>query len=167
MNASSNFACWGVIQNLDLDQRKSVPRLVKLEVVGENTGRRMDMPGVLDALYKGHVNVAALSRVLERQFMAFDGAEPMDYAIIGDILAYCRDFPGIRHHPIEDHLYIVVRGLNPELAMETAPIVAEHEALSGLVVEVSVMLNQVLMEIPVPGSPTKSTPLGIRAAIRQ
>ena len=125
------------------------------------------MPGVLDALYKGHVNVAALSRVLERQFMAFDGAEPMDYAIIGDILAYCRDFPGIRHHPIEDHLYIVVRGLNPELAMETAPIVAEHEALSGLVVEVSVMLNQMLMEIPVPGSPTKSTPLGIRAAIRQ
>ena len=46
------------------------------------------MPGVLDALYKGHVNVAALSRVLERQFMAFDGDEPMDYAIIGDILAY-------------------------------------------------------------------------------
>ena len=118
------------------------------------------MPGVLDALYKGHVNVAALSRVLERQFMAFDGAEPMDYAIIGDILAYCRDFPGIRHHPIEDHLYIVVRGLNPELAMETAPIVAEHEVLSGLVVEVSVMLNQVLMEIPVPGKPHQKHALG-------
>jgi hypothetical protein len=155
-----------VILNLDLDQRGSVLRLVKLEVVGENTGRRMDMPGILDALYKDHVNVAALSRVLERQFMVFDGSEPMNYDIVGDILAYCRDFRGIRHHPIEDFLYTVVRGLNPELAMETAPIVAEHEALSGLVVEGSVMLSQVLMEMPIPGGPTKSTPLGIRAAIR-
>ena len=166
MNAPSNFACWGVILNLDLDQRGSVPQLVKLEVVGENTGRRMDMPGILDALYKDHVNVAALSRVLECQFMVFDGSEPMDYDIVGDILAYCRDFRGIRHHPIEDLLYTVVRGLNPELAMETAPIVSEHEALSGLVVELSVMLSQVLMEMPIPGDPTKSTPLGIRAAIR-
>ena len=125
------------------------------------------MPAVLDALYRDHANMSALLRVLDLQLGAFDNAEPMDYYIVGDVLSYCRDFPGIRHHPIEDHLYIVVRGLNPELAMETAPIVAEHEALSGLVVEVSVMLNQVLMEIPVPGSPTKSMPLGIRAAIRQ
>jgi len=110
--------------------------------------------------------VAVLSRVLECQFMVFDGSEPMDYDIVGDILAYCRDFRGIRHHPIEDLLYTVVRGLNLELAMETAPIVSEHDALSGLVAEVSVMLSQVLMEMPIPGDPTKSTPLGIRAAIR-
>ena len=110
--------------------------------------------------------MAVLSRVLECQFMVFDGSEPMDYDIVGDILAYCRDFRGIRHHPIEDLLYTVVRGLNPELAMETAPIVSEHEALSGLVAEVSVMLSQVLMEMPIPGDPTKSTPFGIRPAIR-
>lgn len=108
------------------------------------------MPAVLDALYRDHANMSALLRVLDLQLGAFDNAEPMDYDIVGDVLSYCRDFPGIRHHPIEDHLYIVLRKLNPELAMHAAPIVAEHAELSGLVVEVSVMLNQVLMEMPIP-----------------
>ncbi|MBT5110580.1 MAG: hypothetical protein HOM25_18015 [Rhodospirillaceae bacterium] len=107
------------------------------------------MPAVLDALYRDHANMVALLRVLDRQLTAFDDAEPVDYEIVGDVLTYCRDYPDIRHHPIEDHLYIVLRNLNPEMAAGAAPIVAEHGALADLAVEASVMLNQVLMEMSV------------------
>ena len=108
------------------------------------------MPAVLDALYQDHANMTALLRVLDRQLTACDDAEPMDYEFVGDVLAYCRDYPDIRHHPAEDHLYIILRNLNPEMAAGAAPIVAEHGALADLTVEASVMLNQVLMEMPVP-----------------
>lgn len=107
------------------------------------------MPAVLDALYRDHANMAAVLRVLYRQFTAFDDAEPVDYEIVSDVFTYCRDYPDISHHPIEDHLYIVMQNLNPEMAAAAAPIVAEHGALADLAVEALVMLNQVLMEMSV------------------
>lgn len=107
------------------------------------------MPAILDALKRDHADMSSLLHIARNQFAAFDDAGTVDFDIVDDVLNYCRDYPDIRHHPVEDHLYIILRRLNPEMAASAGSLVAEHGALSDMAGSLSVMLNRILMDEPV------------------
>jgi hemerythrin-like domain-containing protein len=109
----------------------------------------MNMPAILDALKRDHADMSSLLHIARRQFAAFDDAGSVDFDIVADVMSYCRDFPDIRHHPVEDHLYIILRRLNPEMAAAAGPLVSEHGALSDMAGSLTVMLDRILMDEPV------------------
>jgi hemerythrin-like domain-containing protein len=109
----------------------------------------MNMPAILDALKRDHADMSSLLHIARRQFAVFDDAGSVDFDIVADVMSYCRDYPDIRHHPIEDRLYIMLRRLNPEMAAAAGPLVAEHGALSDMAASLSVLLSRILMDEPV------------------
>ena len=107
------------------------------------------MPDILDTLTRDHADMSSLLYIARRQFVAFDEAVSVDFDIVADVLSYCRDYSDIRHHRVEDQIYVMLRRLNPEMAKAAGALVEEHGVLSDLASDLSVLVDRILMDEPV------------------
>jgi len=62
-------------------------------------------PDPLAVWHTEHVNFARLLDILKGQLAAFHRGESPNYALMGDILYYMRNFSDRVHHPREDVAY--------------------------------------------------------------
>ena len=104
------------------------------------------MAEVMDMLQEEHRNFTRLLDFLERQIEIFKHAEEPDYDLMMDVLAYCRDYPDLYHHPKEDLVFEKLQARNSEAAARLGDLKAEHETLAELSRRFAAAIEAVLAE---------------------
>ena len=79
-----------------------------------------------------HANTRKLLDVLERNLEAFGESDHVDWGIVDDIIAYCREYPPTCHHPKEDVIYRRMCEHDLTKAEGAGDLLAEHERLDEL-----------------------------------
>ncbi|MPW18109.1 AraC family transcriptional regulator [Paraburkholderia sp. CNPSo 3157] len=88
------------------------------------------MTDPLAAWHTEHLNFARLLDILEEQVAAFHMGETPNYALMGDILYYMRNFTDRVHHPREDVAYARLTELDPGVKLVVNRLLQEHRVLA-------------------------------------
>jgi hemerythrin-like domain-containing protein len=77
-----------------------------------------------------HVNFARLLDLLDEQVGAFHRGESVNYALMGDILYYLRNFSDRVHHPREDVAYARLVERDPDIRLVVNRLLQEHRVIA-------------------------------------
>lgn len=108
------------------------------------------MADVMSMLRHDHGNFAVLLNIVERQVNVFIAGGAADYRILRDSLDYFLDYPGLRHHPLEDLVYDRLIQRRPDMAEAVDDLVAGHKVLADKARDFSEAIDRVLAEEEVP-----------------
>lgn len=85
------------------------------------------MPRLLEILQQEHADMRRLLDLISKQA---DTAQPPDFELLQEIVAYCLAYPDQYHHPKEDLIYKALRRHDPESAGDIDDVEAEHRELA-------------------------------------
>ena len=77
-----------------------------------------------------HINFARLLDLLDEQVCAFHRGESVNYALMGDILYYLRNFSDRVHHPREDVAYARLVERDPDIRLVVNRLLQEHRVIA-------------------------------------
>ena len=97
-----------------------------------------------------HVNFVRLLDLLDEQVAAFHRGESPDYALMGDILFYLRDYSDRFHHPPEDVAYARLVKRNPGTQLVVNRLLQEHRVLATAGEELFNRLNDAAGDVLAP-----------------
>ena len=97
-----------------------------------------------------HVNFVRLLDLLDEQVAAFHRGESPDYALMGDILFYLRDYSDRFHHPPEDVAYARLVKRNPETQLVVNRLLQEHRVIATAGEELLNRLNDAAGDVLAP-----------------
>ncbi|QCP51908.1 AraC family transcriptional regulator [Trinickia violacea] len=89
-----------------------------------------------------HIHFAALLDTLEEQLTAFHRGEDPDYALMGNILYYMRNYSDRVHHPREDVAYERLAERDPGTLLVVNRLLQEHRVIAAAGEELLNRLNQ-------------------------
>lgn len=88
------------------------------------------MAEALTVWHTEHLNFAQLLDILEEQLSAFRRGEDPDYALMGNILYYMRNFSDRVHHPREDVAYARLAERDPGTQLVVNRLLQEHRVIA-------------------------------------
>jgi len=88
------------------------------------------MADPLAVWHADHVNFARLLDLLDEQVGAFHRGESVNYALMGDILYYLRNFSDRVHHPREDVAYARLVERDPDIRLVVNRLLQEHRVIA-------------------------------------
>lgn len=88
------------------------------------------MEDLLEAWHRDHVNFAHLLRILERNVAAFHRGEHPNYELMGNIIAYLREFGASVHHRREDVAFARMVERAPDLEGLVDRLLQEHRVIA-------------------------------------
>jgi hemerythrin-like domain-containing protein len=88
------------------------------------------MNDVLRSLLLEHDHIRKMLICFDGQLALFERAEPADYDILSDSLAYCKDYLDVWHHPREDRLFEALRQRSPAKAGPLVELDGQHKELA-------------------------------------
>ena len=88
------------------------------------------MADPLAVWHADHVNFARLLDLLDEQVAAFHRGESVNYALMGDILYYLRNFSDRVHHPREDVAYARLVERDPDIRLVVNRLLQEHRVIA-------------------------------------
>jgi hemerythrin-like domain-containing protein len=94
------------------------------------------MNNVLRALLIEHEHIRKMLICFDEQLAVFERAEPPDYDILSDSLAYCKDYLDVWHHPREDRLLGLLRQRDAGKVNSLAELDDQHKGLARNTVQV-------------------------------
>ena len=97
-----------------------------------------------------HVNFGRLLDLLDEQVAAFHRGESPDYALMGDILFYLRDYSDRFHHPQEDVAYARLVKRNPGTQLVVNRLLQEHRVIATAGEELLNRLNDAAGDVLAP-----------------
>lgn len=86
-------------------------------------------PPSVERLLAEHARLRAMLAVFERQLNLFARDDAPDYAILGESLAWCRDYINTCHHPKEEALLERLRERDPESVAACTDLSEQHTNL--------------------------------------
>jgi hemerythrin-like domain-containing protein len=97
-----------------------------------------------------HINFAQLLNILEEQVAAFHRDESPNYALMGDILYYMRNFSDRVHHPREDVAYARLAERDPSIQLVVNRLLQEHRVLATAGDELLTRINEAGGDVVIP-----------------
>ncbi len=94
------------------------------------------MNEVLTSLLIEHEHIRKMLVCFDAQLAVFERAEPPDYDILSDSLAYCKDYLDVWHHPREDRLLDLLGRRDAGKAASLAELDDQHKGLAKCTVQV-------------------------------
>ena len=113
----------------------------------------MDSQGdVMQRLNEDHQHIGEVLAVLERELAKKDDDEGVEWAIVGDILAYLQEYPDAVHHPLEDRMFdkVLDKGLTPAERELVHFNLAQHEEIVAATLQLARDIESILNDIVVP-----------------
>ena len=114
-----------------------------------------------------HVNFARLLDILEEQLAAFHRGESPNYALMGDILYYMRNFSDRVHHPREDVAYARLAERDPGTRLVVSRLLQEHRVLATAGDELLTRINEAGGDVVVPRAALEAATATYLAYYRQ
>ncbi|TDN63191.1 hemerythrin domain-containing protein [Paraburkholderia sp. BL10I2N1] len=97
-----------------------------------------------------HINFARLLDILEEQVAAFHAGESPNYALMGDILYYMRNFTDCVHHPREDVAYARIAARDPGSQLLVDRLQQEHRVIATAGDELLNRINEAAEDVVTP-----------------
>ncbi|WP_340118398.1 hemerythrin domain-containing protein [Pelagibius sp. 7325] len=105
------------------------------------------MASIIDSLRSDHSRMTKLLDALERQIGTFEEGGTLDFEIVDGILHYCRSYPDLHHHPLEDLVFERLKRRAPQAAAEVGNLQQEHAKLGQLSARFAASLTAVEQDI--------------------
>ncbi|WP_341318348.1 hemerythrin domain-containing protein [Paraburkholderia sp. IMGN_8] len=97
-----------------------------------------------------HINFARLLDILEEQVAELRRGESPNYALMGDILYYMRNFSDRVHHPREDVAYARLAERDPGTQMVVNRLLQEHRVIATAGDELLIRINEAAGDVVIP-----------------
>lgn len=91
------------------------------------------MSKIIQTLLREHASITSVLDILDSEIAyltEYRGRRRSDYQVVWSAIDYFTDFPDLVHHPKEDQIYAVLRGLDPAEARRVGDIPEAHAALA-------------------------------------
>ncbi len=108
------------------------------------------MTALLRRLEREHDAMRDMLVLLEREVERFRRGGRPDFAMMRDIVDYCRAFPDLVHHPIEDLLYEGLKARDASAEEAIGDLEGEHVRLAELTTSLHETLEALVGDVEVP-----------------
>ncbi len=85
---------------------------------------------VIDDLRNDHRAMKAMFGVIDEEMTAFSSGEHTDFERLLAAVEYCHAYPGAKHHPKEDIVFLYLKIRDADAAVKIGDLSAEHEILA-------------------------------------
>ena len=103
------------------------------------------MHDVLNRLEEDHRRMEQLLNLIERELDVFAEGGAPDYELLSLCLDYCRDYPALVHHPVEDALGEKLKARDDSAAPVVERLEQEHEKLEASTDKFAQMVSDLLL----------------------
>ena len=108
------------------------------------------MSGLLQRLRHEHDAMRDMLVLLEREVIRYRRGGRPDFELMRDVVEYCRAFPDLAHHPVEDVLYENLRARDGDAMAAIGDLEDEHRRLATLTRSLHETLDDLVADVEVP-----------------